>query len=368
MQSEYWILSMLVEEKFMNKVIEHIKAHVSIYIIVFVSLLLALLACFWIPKAGYDLREYYNWIDKMKTFNRSDLIKFIFGRGEYVTMLYFYLISLIGKYQILQFLPTFIFYFLTLYILVDYSKSNNVHYIHIVSAFALLFALVEYIYVIGCFRYTLAFSIFIFSLYLEYIKRIKNKKWCVFLYLLSCFVHNSAFILLMFYFINSIRIKKVKYCLIGAILLILIVPEIITVPLHLLQLDFVGNVAYKFVGYLSKWQQQSINLQYTYRIIQIFTVFGVNFYFDLKMNGKEKFCNYNGYIYPLLIFTIFSIPYYTLFMRFNDFMLLASSIKILEVLNKKDRKIKRIIILMIFLLFFITGIRIQIPVFKSMFG
>ena len=172
----------------------------------------------------------------------------------------------------------------------------------------------------------------------------------------------------MFYFINSIRIKKVKYCLIGAILLILIVPEIITVPLHLLQLDFVGNVAYKFVGYLSKWQQQSINLQYTYRIIQIFTVFGVNLYFDLKMNGKEKFCNYNGYIYPLLIFTIFSIPYYTLFMRFNDFMLLASSIKILEVLNKKDRKIKRIIILMIFLLFFITGIRIQIPVFKSMFG
>ncbi len=349
----------------MDRFINHIKKHIEIYISLIIALALAILAYLWVPKQGYDLYQYYNWLEKLRTFNTKDVIGFFKLRGEPVIMLYFYIIAKIGNFQLLQVLPTFLFYFIALFMLVDYAKSRKISYSKVTFVGMLLFSLCEYVYIAGCFRYTLAFIIFALALYLENIKG-KNNKWIWILYVLPCLIHTATFILLAFRILSSIKNKKLIIAVMSAIIIVMVFPKIIVLPISYISIEGLNRITMKIIMYFNKWQIP-LNLQYIYRIAQTLFLIFTSIYFDIINKENNIFKKYNKYLYIIVIFTILCIPYHTLFFRFNDLLLILMLEKIMELFNSFKYKKEKYFFFIVFISFMVAGIRIQIPVFKQMY-
>ena len=91
-----------------------------------ISLLLALLAYYWIPTDEYDLFRYYEWMHNMQNLKGLDLISYLLSRGEYLSMLYFYVISIIDNFALLQFFPVLIGYMIIFYLIIDFSSIKKI--------------------------------------------------------------------------------------------------------------------------------------------------------------------------------------------------------------------------------------------------
>ena len=280
-------------------------------------------------------------------------------------MAYFYIIAKIGNFQLLQVIPTFLFFFIGLFLLTDYSKEKNVSkYITLLVGFV-CFSLYKYVLVVSSFRYSLAYMIFVLALYFDYIKN-KDKKLVFALYIIACLIHTSTFILIALRVINNIKNKKIILVVICGITIVLTFPELITFCTGLISNGVLSNIAKKIYTYFGN-REFNISLQYFFRVSQTIFMILLSAYYDYK-NKEEKFnLEYNRCIYIISIFTVLCIPYYSAFLRFNDLLLLVMLPKMLITLNNIKRPIDKKIIYFICLVFIIAGIRIQIPVWGKMY-
>lgn len=350
----------------MNKVFKYIKDKKHIFLPLFGALLLAVLSYFWIPEKGYDLKEYYFWMDKMQTFNFSNLIHYIFYRGEFLIMTYFFIISMIGNYQILPVLPTFLFYFISLYIICDYAKDKKISFGKTSLIILLFLSLFKYISIVSNLRYALAYIIFALGLYLELVKGKNGLKYKA-LYLIPIFIHTSSFILLFFRLILNIKNKKIVYIFLAISCIVLFFPNLIIKCLSIFNsIEFVDFMIDRVNLYLIN-EQVPMYLQYLFRICQTALFGGVGFicYKKIKDNNMEKF---NYFFVIISIFTISVMMYHTFLMRFSDFMLFLFPIilfQFFEVIEKSS--FLKIITYVGMIALIIAGIRIQVPIFEIMY-
>lgn len=333
-----------------------------------ISIILAILAIFFYPDSEYDLNSYYSWMDNMLTFNTNDLINYIFYRFEFVIMTYLLLIAKTGLYNMLQFFPTLIFYFIMIYTILDYSSRKRISTFNKIIVIILFLSLFKYVFVVACFRYVLAYSLFFFGLYLEFIKGCRDKKSYMF-YVIPIFIHTSSILLLLFRLLCLIKNKYIKYGIVLFTSLIVLYPQ----PLIYILRFFSDIQIIKFISdrinmYLIN-ESIPMYFQYLFRIIQTVLLF-ILFIFNKRNFIKNKTKRYYDFIIPLGIFAISVFMYYTLFMRLVDFILCLSIIPLVDMLKtteKSKNNLSKIVFYSFILIFIICGIRIQIPIFIDMY-
>jgi len=329
-----------------------------------IALVLAILAYLFRPRYGYDIYEYYTWMDKMITFNKTDLINYIFHRGEFIIMGYMYFIALIGNYHLFQFFTTFCFYFIMFYIIFDYAKIKNIATKHLILVFILFCSLLKFVLVVSS-RYTLAYSIFCFAIYLEYIKGKKNFL-TKFLYIIPIFIHTSGTILLLFRLILLIKEKKMRITCLMVICLITFLPNFLISFLSNFNNPIVDFFNERIIMYLINGDAK-LTIQYIFRIIQtilIFTLSIITYKNSIQKINKP----YYHIFHAICIFSIFIIGHKTLYLRFVDLILFLFPVILIDYfkLSKNYIKFQKMILYVIFILI-ICGIRIQIPTFIDMY-
>ena len=351
----------------MNSVLKKRYNFDNILIPLIFSLLFALLAYYYVPTKGYDLYEYYSWMDKMLAFNTNDLLNYIFYRGEFVIMGYFYLIALIGNYSLAQFFPVFFIYFIMFYIIFDYGKLKNKGIKEILFVCLTFISLFKFIFAVSSFRYVLAYSIFTLGIYFEFIKNKKNIFYKL-LYIIPLFIHTSSFILIFFRLILIIKNKKLIFLLLSIFCLCMFFPNLIIYCLNLFNgiqfMDFIGG---RVKMYLID-ESFSITLQFIFRTIQtvLITLAGLICYYKTE---KKEYSQYFLFYFVIGLFTLSQITHYSIYMRFIDMLLFLSPIIIYDLLCyiKCKGKVMKFLVYSIILIFIIGGIRIQIPVFEQMY-
>ncbi|MEG0643129.1 MAG: EpsG family protein [Clostridia bacterium] len=350
----------------MEKIKKHIIKYKTIYIPGMIASILSILAFFWFPSKGYDLYEYYNWTYNFTTFNFKDTLKYLLTNYEIISMLYFYIMSKVGVYQLIQVIPTFAFYFLAYYIIVDYSNIKKIPIKNTIFVSIILLSLYKYIFVIGAFRYSLAYMVFAFGLYLNYFKH-KNNKLVWLLYILPVFIHSSTIILLAFRVLALIKNKKIKISLVIVGSLIALFPSVIINIIEFLpNFSFLYTIKTKIIYYFAQ-ENIPLNLQYFFRIVQSLVLISLMFYCNIKNKDDENIKNYSKYVEIVCIIIIFNFSNYTLFSRLSDYIILLSMPYLLSLLSDIKGKHEKIVILAILTVLIIGGIRIQIPIFAQMY-
>ena len=335
------------------------------------SFALATLAYFWVPSQEYDLSRYYDWMNNMKIFEGEILIDYMFfSRGEPLTMLYFYLVSLSNNYSVVPFFPTLIGYFIMFYIIIDYcqlKKYNNKMTIFLVLVFISLF---KYIFLVSGIRSTLAMILCVLALYKEFIKN--NNKWYIkVLYFVALGIHNGIIALIFIrVLINFKSILRMKVKTIVITLFIAIAISLIFLVIFSQQIDYLNMIKEKVFIYIKF--ETAITLQYFYRCIQLilqaYMLFLVwkNKIYDEEYNENMK--KYYKFLQILIIMCLMAFAYYNIWIRYLDFMLFMELPIIADLLtsykNKKNKEY--LLLLMILVIFIVGGIRIQIPIFADM--
>lgn len=335
------------------------------------SFALATLAYFWVPSQEYDLSRYYDWMNNMKIFEGDILIDYMFfSRGEPLTMLYFYLVSLSNNYSVVPFFPTLIGYFIMFYIIIDYcqlKKYNNKMTIFLVLVFISLF---KYIFLVSGIRSTLAMILCVLALYKEFIKN--NNKWYIkVLYFVALGIHNGIIALIFIrVLINFKSILRMKVKTIVITLFIAIAISLIFLVIFSQQIDYLNMIKEKVFIYIKF--ETAITLQYFYRCIQLilqaymlFLVWKNKIYDEIYNENMKK---YYKFLQILIIMCLMAFVYYNIWIRYLDFILFMELPIIADLLasykNKKNKEC--LLLLMMLVIFIVGGIRIQIPIFADM--
>lgn len=346
---------------------QKIKTNWHYLVPIILATILGIIAYFYIPTKGYDLFEYNIWMNNMLTLNTKDLINYILYRGEIIIMIYFYIIALIGNYQLVQVFPTILFYTIIFYIIFDFAKERKVSKEIIIFCIITFLALFKYIFVVSSFRYSLAYVIFSLGLYFEYIK---DKKGILYklLYIIPMFIHTSSFILLLFRIIMCFKNKKIRYLILAFLCILASAPNIAINILGIFSTnDFVKFIIERVNMYLIV-ESVPMYTQYIFRIIQTIAIF-VLIIFNMVEQEDNKHNKYYSIYFIFGLFTISVMMYHTLFMRFADLLLFLLPIALIN-LHEKIPKLPKILqsgIYIILIIFIVCGIRIQIPIFIDMY-
>lgn len=350
---------------------QKIKINKNILMSITIAFLAGILSYFWIPTEEHDLYRYYIILDKLNYFNKEDVLKLIFERGEIITMGYFWIISQLGNYQLLQFFPTFIFYIIFSYIILDYSKLNLLDKKKIVFVFIFSFCLYKYISIVSGIRNALSFMIFVLALYFDYKK---NKKSLVYkiLYIIPLFIHTSSIILIvlrMFSFIKNNKLQMMIYFLLTLVLINpLIISDLINIIKIVVNIEFLDFIQNRILLYYENIVF-TLNNQSIYRLFECILFIIIFIFVGLKNNNIKEFILanfYNHFTFIILLFTCLIFKYFSVYMRFIDlsqFLMIPIFIDYLKLPKTNGKYIINIIIW----IFIIGGFRIQIPIFQNMF-
>lgn len=335
------------------------------------SFALAVLAYYWVPSKEYDLSRYYTWMDNMQVFKGDILIDYLFfARGEPITMVYFYIISLTNNYSLLPFFPTLIGYFIMFYIIIDYcqiKKYSNKMTIFLILLFISLF---KYIFLVSGIRSTFAMILCTLALYKEFIKN--NQKWYIkILYLVALGIHSGIIAIIFIRILISIkRILKMKATKLVIFIVTILAIAILFLMLLSNQISFLNFIKEKLVSYISL--KPTISLQYVFRSLQLILFAGILFlvwknkiYDNVYTDNMKK---YYKFLQILIIICLIAFIYYDIWIRYLDFILFLELPIIADLLaSYKNKKNKEYIVLIsILTIFIIGGVRIQIPIFTDM--
>lgn len=335
------------------------------------SFALAVFAYYWVPSEEYDLSRYYTWMNNMQVFKGDILINYLFfERGEPITMVYFYIISLIDNYSLLPFFPTLISYFIMFYIIIDYCQINKYSNKMTIFLILLFISLFKYIFLVSGIRSTFAMILCTLALYEEFIK--SNKKWYIkLLYVIALGIHNGVIaIIFVRILLNINKILKMKTIRLIFTIITIIVISILLLILFSDKIEFLAFIKEKIISYINI--KPIISLQSIFRSLQLFLFAGILFlvwknkiYDNVYTEDMQK---YYKFLQILTIICLIAFIYYDIWIRYLDFILFLELPIIANLLTSyKDKKNKEYIVLITILtVLIIGGIRIQIPIFADM--
>lgn len=325
-----------------------------------ISLLLALLAYYWIPTDEYDLFRYYEWMHNMQNLKGLDLISYLLSRGEYLSMLYFYVISIIDNFALLQFFPVLIGYMIIFYLIIDFSSIKKIKWPITLFCLLLVLSLFKYIFMASVFRASLAFLLFVLMLYLREYKNLNIMKTLL-LCLLTILIHNSMILVVGIFLLTFIRNKKIVFIFYLLLFLVLIFAPYVE---NIVGLIFGNSLFYSLFHKLSLYLSFdfSLTLQSIFRFVQLILLICVNIF---AYKSKNNLSNYDRFVIYFIFFIILFIPWYSIWHRFLDLLLFVSIPNIMFYFNKEKTIVQRLFS-MALLVMIIGGIIIQIPTIRQM--
>lgn len=310
------------------------------------AILLALIAYNFSPSETQDLYRYYV---EMKTYYSNisfeNYMQEMFSNTKILFKVLQLIIAQTQNYQLLPFTMTLVGYFISFYVILDFSnkyKINPIIAIFMILVFILTFYHINFIS--GLAQY-LAISIGFLGFYLEYIKD-KNK--CIYkvLYILPVFIHASMIIIPLIRVLLKFDFKKTKKVYIISLIIYAFLPNIIYQLLNVL--PGMETLAQKISIYTIQKKQI---LYTTYDTITLILLLFYTFIFYKSRKEIREYIStkYIDFVEIILLLNLFSIFYKDIFSRVFNITLLCMCIYLLMYFKKvKTEKIVIVIVLCLF--------------------
>lgn len=280
------------------------------------------------PDESYDLSRYYIVLDIMKNIKLDDLfsgsssllyVYTFLGNTGFVSMIYFWIISLFGKKELLTYITGVIVYFVCLYFAYIVSRKYSLSK----EKFAIIISYILFVFNYGEItgvRNAIAFALAAFVLYKDLVEN-KNKICCITLLILLSMVHNSVFLILLLRVLLLLR--KVMSFRLVSILCLLAYPCIDLVQKFLEKFSWlliINSLVKKIEGY-------SMRVEYNYRLVfgsMIIIVFVLIIAKYTIKNEKIYFGKYYEFTICLAAMTIGGIGTDVLFARLSNLLFFMS--------------------------------------------
>lgn len=299
---------------------------------------LAVLSFFYVPAETADLtrlKEYINNTYQRMTFN--EYLKMLLITPTYTTHTFYFVVAKIGVLELLSVIACIINYSIISYILLDYTKRKRITNFGIANAFFLYMVTGQFMEVISGLRSMCAFSLVFLCIYREFFqnKRIVSN---ILIYALAIGFHSAAvpLVIMRIGFLIIQKEDKIIKKIINKILFVAFFIILIICGRGVLE-----ETIFKANIYLTKdifsyfWTQLSSGL--------VNTLF-IYVYFSNKKIFKEKIHkNYiMFFIVMLIIDSVFGFIEYSIFRRYNRFLVMLILPLIMEKFNYDNRNIMSI--------------------------
>lgn len=314
------------------------KKHLKIYFFI-VALILATIAFFFQPSADMDLYKHYQTIDYFK-IHGWDYVKttYIFKTLP-IYGVYFYLISLLPVKEFLPAVTVFITYFLSFNLIYKISRDNNIKKSYIMITFSFFILGTDYLSVISGIRNMLAFSIFVYFLYIDLVEK-KHKLLCFLIYIALCALHDSVIILVLFRIIVCIYNRFTRITLMLALVFWTFFLDSILNIVNLFTgsyfIKITEKVGFYYIGILD-YNLRTVLFELLCLIL--LTLIFISYHQENR-NKNYYPSKYWHYIFITIAFTLGSIKQYELFLRMTGFIMYASPYYIMMFLDSNSTKNK----------------------------
>ncbi len=166
------------------------KKHTNLYLLI-IAAFLALFSYIYRPNYSEDLYRHHEYTMEYQYMDMDGLMNELVNEPEQLSIIYKYLISKTGNYDLLQFFTSTICFFIIFYLLNQYTKKNKdcgiwkqiAVWLFVISGF-------HFIVITSGIFYTLALEIFSLGVYMDYERG--RKKTSLLLYIIPSFIHTCA--------------------------------------------------------------------------------------------------------------------------------------------------------------------------------
>lgn len=149
-------------------------------------------------KGNYtDLVRFYDALNHTRIYGYNYLINHSDYSSLFIARWYVYILSFFEKNGIFAVVTCLLEYGLILYTINNFSKKNNSSKLSVVLSTLFFLLTIDYVMNVANVRTPLVFSIYFFCIYKEFIEY-KRSKLFLLVYVLLCFLHPIAIVLLMF--------------------------------------------------------------------------------------------------------------------------------------------------------------------------
>lgn len=339
------------------------RKHSIIYALL-LAFLLAIIAYNFNPIQAQDLYRYYYLMNVYYSpMSIGEYIGIFFQNNKLLFTFIVYLISKTGNFNILPFICTLIGYFLTFYMILDYSRIKKISSKITIFMILLFLCIYYHINFISSLSQYLAIDIMVFAFYLEYIK---NKKGVLYksLYVIPLFIHISLIIVLVVRILMHFDFKKIWKFLIPIFALYATSPSIVTALLSIFKNNLLlGPLIEKADMYLVN-ASHIWDSTYGISVLLLVIFFVVIFYKYKKLNNDILGEKFNNLIEIMLWFNISSVLYFDIFTRFSNVLIILMIIYIINILNLSKRK-EKICIVSILIVFSLAFASVSFNVFRT---
>lgn len=176
------------------------------------SLLLAVIFgiagyCFKNPATDPDLVRYLAILSTYQNKNLWESINTAYN-NLYAVDVIFWVIADLGNPQLLPAFACFVYYFIVLYILVDYKIKSKINTLYFTLYTLLTICATNFVSIVNGIRWPLAYAMFFLAIYRDLYKN-KLNSFTYFLYLASFFMHFSTIGLIFIRLLMIIKSKKI---------------------------------------------------------------------------------------------------------------------------------------------------------------
>ncbi|NPD92800.1 hypothetical protein [Xylanibacter muris] len=187
----------------------------------FVALFFAGLAFFQSVDINSDLQVAFSHLNQIRKFGwkyfDNDIESSFYFTGRDALKLYFYLLSFFSYNNFYSAISIFFIYYLPMKNVLLLSKRYSLQNLQINYLLILIIITIDFYDCANGVRNALAFAVFAHAIVLDlyYKKHIYIILWCIFLYLISAFLHSSAWILIVLRILLLLCIRKKTLLVMG---------------------------------------------------------------------------------------------------------------------------------------------------------
>ncbi len=191
----------------------------SVHYSVMVALFFAAFAYWFIPNHEMDLTRYFQQLSIYKGLSWNSFIKTVLSNNTlYIQQLFFYLIAKTNNPHLLPAVTIFITYFLTFYMITDYSNKRNINSKKMLKIIIFTVCTLPFPSLVSNVRNILAFVIFTYAAYRD-LEQNKKNIITFLLYIIPIFIHISTITLLIVRLLLLIYNKSNKKIIIPIIII-----------------------------------------------------------------------------------------------------------------------------------------------------
>lgn len=220
----------------------------NVHYSVMLALFFSSLAYWFVPNHEMDLTRYFLQLSNYSKLSWNQMIQRMLESSSHIVEdLLFYGVAKTGNFHLLPAIVIFTTYFITFYVITDFSKRKNISRTKMMKVIIFTICVLPFPSLVSNVRNVLAFSIFVLALYRE-LEQGKRNTLTWLLYIIPLFIHISTLallvvrILIQFYDLNKKRTYIISMGIISSTVMVKIAAKIVDI------LPFSNNVLFAFIN------------------------------------------------------------------------------------------------------------------------